>query len=83
MIRILCHADTVFFEGSQSRTDIEKLARSGDALRGMREAIPPWLKKRIDIDRLDSGTKLIFSALQHPRLNKQVSVCSSIISWSI
>ncbi|CAG0881958.1 unnamed protein product [Darwinula stevensoni] len=66
--------DTVFFEGSQSRTDIEKLARSGDALRGMREIFPPWLKKQIGIDHLDSGTKLIFSVLQHPRLNKQLEL---------
>lgn len=65
--------DALFFDNDPPRTDEDKRRRQEAALLELMSFIPKFFAKGVGSENYDKGTRLLFSFLQLPRLNKQLS----------
>ncbi|CAH1273161.1 SNX14 [Branchiostoma lanceolatum] len=64
--------DVLFFDNDPPRTDEDKRVRGEETLKEMKAFLPKLFVMVIGAEKQHIGTKIIFDALQKPKLNKQL-----------
>eukprot|EP00057_Strongylocentrotus_purpuratus_P010162 XP_011664636.1 PREDICTED: sorting nexin-14 [Strongylocentrotus purpuratus] len=65
--------DVLFFDEDPPRTDAQKLERKEFAFQQMLKFFPSIVPKVLGEEKFYDGCKIVFDALQYPKLNKQLS----------
>ncbi|XP_030840776.1 sorting nexin-14 [Strongylocentrotus purpuratus] len=65
--------DVLFFDDDPPRTDAQKLERKEFAFQQMLKFFPSIVPKVLGEEKFYDGCKIVFDALQYPKLNKQLS----------
>lgn len=65
--------DVLFFDNDPPRTDAQKLERKEFAFQQMLKFFPSIVPKVLGEEKFYDGCKIVFDALQYPKLNKQLS----------
>ncbi|XP_071489884.1 sorting nexin-14-like [Diadema antillarum] len=75
MLEHLIHLlrDVLFFDEDPPRTDAQKQERKDFAFQEMLKFFPGVVPKILGEEKFYDGCKLVFDALQYPKLNKQLS----------